>query len=71
MLQEGDILDMELVLEGFFICGSFQMLEKEFKQYLILEGVWKREKKQMRFSDVLVEEVDYYVVDYIFVVIGK
>lgn len=47
------------------------MLEKEFKQYLILEGVWKREKKQMRFSDVLVEEVDYYVVDYIFVVIGK
>nr|XP_011452039.2 laccase-3 [Crassostrea gigas] len=71
LLQEGDTSDMEPVPEGFPTCGSFQMSEKEFKQYLTPEGARKREKKQTRPSDVLVEEVDYHVVDYIPVVIDK
>lgn len=70
LLQEGDISDMEPVPEGFPTCGSFQMSEKEFKQYLTPEGARKREK-QTRPSDVLVEEVDYHIVDYVPVVIGK
>lgn len=72
LLQEGDISDMEPVPEGFPACGSFKMTAEEFKQYKTPEGA--RKKKPLihrQRSEILVEEVDYHVVDYVPVEIGK
>ena len=65
LLQEGEIADMEPVPEGFPTCGSFKMTEEEFSQYMTPEGArGKKQEKQKRPENILVEEIDYHIVDY-------
>ncbi|XP_062605180.1 uncharacterized protein LOC134266971 [Saccostrea cucullata] len=71
LFQEGDVSDMEPVPEGFPTCGSFQMTPEEFRQYLTPEGARKKKHVQKRPNtpkQILVEEVDYHIVDYVPVV---
>lgn len=65
LLQEGEIADMEPVPEGFPTCGNFKMTEEEFSQYMTPEGArGKKQEKQKRPENILVEEIDYHIVDY-------
>nr|XP_022325863.1 laccase-like [Crassostrea virginica] len=65
LLQEGEIADMEPVPEGFPTCGSFKMTEEEFSQYMTPEGArGKKQEKQKRPENIVVEEIDYHIVDY-------